>query len=660
MNILHINTNDLRGGAAKVMMRLIKSQQSFGLESKALVGRKELEHPSVYPFDIRKVHKLIQKSKVEGYVNYDVFGAFELLNNPYFQQADVIHLHNMHGDYFNPYAISMLSHFKPIVWTLHDMQSVTGHCSYSYDCSKWKTSCGNCPYPDEYPAIQSDRTHLNWEEKKDIYNNSKLFIVPVAQWIGDIASKGILQGHPMEVILNGVNIQVYRPMDKQFVRRKYGIPTNKIIIGAVANGGTFGDERKGGKYVQKVVDRLIEAGYDVLLVNVGGAVQGYENDHLYHVGYISNEEEMAEVYNTFDLYLFPSLADTCPLVVSEAMACGIPIVTFDTGGIPELVKHAETGFVAPQKDEDALFAYTEMLITDSVLRKSFGHAARSYCVANFDHEIIAKKYTKVYKRAIRLFEHRKDETLYFDLEHVPNVIKNQQLFLHAEQLKGKLLTEEIHKNQTLAVVSGDKEDLSKADIVFVKKDKFHLAKDYFKTMLYKTVETDILTSSITLVRKSGKPFFQSVLPIREDNHILNAAIGSNFYSRSFFDRNKEAILSGNQIQCNSFELFNTESVSIFVDDYMQMKVNEPVYIYGAGTHTIELLKESPFLSRNITGIIDRNPNLIGTKLLEEYEVIGLNDVDEKIPILISSASFEEEIYEQLSNIIKNRLIKIYS
>lgn len=660
MNILHINTNDLRGGAAKVMMRLLLSQQSLGLDSNALVGIKESEHSSVYPFDIKKHHQLIQKSKEEGYVDYATLGAFELFKNPYFQQADVIHLHNMHGDYFNPYAISMLSHFKPIVWTLHDMQSVTGHCSYSYDCSKWMTGCGNCPYPGEYPAIQSDRTRLNWKEKKDIYNNSKLFIVPVAQWIGDIASKGILQGQPTEVILNGVDIQIYRPMDKQSVRRKYGIPTNRIIIGAVANGGTFGQERKGGKYVQAVVDRLVELGLNVLLVNVGGAVQGFENDHLYHVGYISTEEEMAEVYNTFDLYLFPSLADTCPLVISEAMACGIPIVTFDTGGIPELVKHAETGFVAPQKDEDALYSYTELLVIDSDLRESFGYAARSYCVANFDHELIARKYLKVYEKTIQLFEQRKDEILYFDLEHVPTVIKNQQLFSHAEQLKGKPLVEEIRQSQTLAVIPDDTECLSKADIVFVKKDKFHPAKDYFKTMLYKAIETDVLTGGITLVRKSGKPFFQPVLPIREDNHILNTAMGSNFYSCSFFDRHKEAILSGNQIQCNSFELFITESVSILVDDYMKIKVSEPVYIYGAGTHTIELLKESSFLSGYVTGIIDRNPNLIGTKLLEEYEIIGINDIDDNIPILISSASFEEEIYEQLSQIVKNRLIKIYS
>jgi len=660
VNIIHINTNDLRGGAAKVMMRLLQSQQSLGMESNALVGKKESGHPSVYPFDIKKYHQLIQESKKEGYVNYDTFGAFELFDNPLFQQADVIHLHNMHGDYFNPYANSMLSHIKPIVWTLHDMQSVTGHCSYSYDCSKWIIGCGNCPYPYEYPAIQSDRTQLNWLEKKDIYNNSKLFIVPVAQWIGDIASKGILQGQPMEVVLNGVDIQMYHPMDKESVRRKYGIPTNKIIIGAVANGGTFGEERKGGKYVQKVVDQLIEAGYDVLLVNVGGAVQGYENDHLYHVGYISTEEEMAEVYNTFDLYLFPSLADTCPLVISEAMACGIPIVTFDTGGIPELVKHDETGFVAPQKDEDALYAYTEMLVTDSDLRESFGHASRSNCVANFDHELIANKYLKVYEKAIEQFEQRKDEILYFDLKHVPAVIKNQQAFLYAEQLKGKPLVEKIREIQTLGITSASTEDVSKADIVFLKKDGFHLGKDYFKTMLYKTVKTDVLTSSITLIRKSGKAFFQSVLPIRENNHILDTVMGSNFYSRAFFEENKEAILLGNQIQCSSFEIFNTESVSILIDEYMKLKVSEPVYIYGAGTHTIELLKESQFLSKYVVGIIDRNPSLIGTKLLEAHEVIGIDDINDNIPILISSASFEEEIYEQLSKVVKNRLIKIYS
>ncbi|HHY74168.1 MAG TPA: glycosyltransferase [Bacillus bacterium] len=656
--IVHINTNDLRGGAAKVMMRLVESQNSLGFNSRVMAGSKESSHQEVYPFEIKKC--LETKCVNGGCIDYDVFGAFSLMENPLVQQADVIHLHNMHGNYFHPYALSMLSHLKPIVWTLHDMQSITGHCSYSFDCQKWLTGCGDCPYPYEYPAIQFDRTHLNLVEKKDIYTHSKLFIVPVAKWIGNIAQQGILQGHPMEVILNGVDVETYRPMNKTAVREKYGIPQNRIIIGAVANGGTFGQERKGGKYVQAVVDQLVNEGHDVLLVNVGGAKQGYEHEYLYHVGYISTEEEMAEVYNTFDLYLFPSIADTCPLVISEAMACGVPVVTFATGGILELVQHGETGFVAPQKDVGQLYAYTEQLVINAELRKESSKAARSYCVTHFDHKLVTKRYLDVYEKAIQHFNDRKDEILYFDLDRVPDVVKKQPEFQLAEQIKGKEIPKTSFDKPVVAIVIDGTEDVSEADVVFVKRDKFNIVAGYFDTMLYKGTMTDVLSSKIVLKRKSGKPFFKLVSAVNSENSTIDTSLGGIFFSASFFKKNKQEILNGKTVHFSSKEEYSTESVCVSVDDYLKLKLQNQVYIYGAGTHTVELLNESEYLRERTVGIIDRNLALIGSKLMNHFDIIALSDVDSRTPILISSASFEEEIYNQLHQTVSNRLIKIYN
>ncbi|KIL49926.1 glycosyltransferase [Jeotgalibacillus soli] len=656
MKILHINTNDLRGGAAKVMMRLVEQQIDLGHDCRVLVGNKESDNLVVAPFDTKRNKHTMKRSVEEGYVDYDTLGAFFLSENPLVQEADVIHLHNAHGNYLHPYALSALSHIKPIVWSLHDMQSITGHCSYSYDCEKWRFGCGDCPDLNEYPSIQVDRTALNWIEKQDVYEHSHFYIVPVAEWIGNMASAGLLKDLPFEVILNGVDIDIYRPMDKQSMRRKYGIPTDRVIIGAVANGGTFGQERKGGSYVQAVVDRLVKSGYNVLLVNVGGEKKGFDGDHLYHVGYLSTEEEMAEVYNTFDLYLFPSIADTCPLVISEAMACGVPIVTFATGGIPELVQHGKNGFVAPYKDVEELYKYSEQLVKDRELRHTFATEARDYCVKYFDHRLVTEKYLKVYEKAIRHFEAKKEEVLVFDLNFVPDVVKQRPEFLHAEHMKKDGVKKSSIK-RNFAVLHSGYEDIDDVDAVFLYRQGFEYSDDFIETMLYKGINTDVLTSKTVLKRKNGKAFFKPISAIETDG--LNTAFGSNFYSSAFFKENKKSILSGDVIRCSS-EQYSTESVGVLIDDYLRLKFSGSVYVYGAGTHTIELLEESVYLRERAIKIIDQNPSLIGTKLLEHYEIVSLEDIHSAVPILISSASFEEEIYEQLCQTVLNPLIKIYN
>lgn len=674
MNILHINTNNLRGGAAKVMMRLAAAQKELDNKVNVLVGTLETSNENVFPF--AKKRNTIN-SKEKGYIDYEYTGVFELINNPLFLEADIVNIHNLHGYYFNPYALSILSHLKPIVWTLHDMQSITGHCSYSYDCMRWKIGCGECPHLNEYPSVKFDRTNRNWLEKKDIYDHSKLFIVPVAKWIEEIASKGILKNHPMETILNGVDIQIYKPLNKKEMRRKYGIPENKFIIGAVANGGTFGEERKGGKFVQEVMDRLIKNGYDVLLVNVGGENKEYINENLYNVGYISSEKEMAEVYNTFDMYLFPSVADTCPLVISEAMSCGIPIVTFATGGIPEMVQHGKTGYVAPLKNSELLYQYTEKLILDNNKRYLFSQSSRKYCIENFDHNFVVEKYLKLYQRAISKFEKERNSIFYFEKDEVPKDIWNLKEFQMSEQVKkvGTLKNSEQTKKNLIivtnrptyfsnkySIISFEKIKnyvIQKNDIFYIDHGNYKISNDFFEKMLYKNFQTDILSSTIILQRKNKKKFFLTASNI--ENGIMDSGLASAFYSAPFFEKNKKKILNGEYIEFSSIEEFNTELITIDLERFMKKKITkEKIYIYGAGNHTVELITECSFINNKIMGIIDKNSDMYGEKLLDEFEIISLFSIEEDIPILISSATYEQEIYEELKEKVSNQLIKIYN
>lgn len=662
MKILHINTNELRGGAARVMMRLVKTQLELGHNCKVLVGKKESSSHVTFPFDTLQNGNIEQECVKEGYLDYSNLGAFLLPENPIVKEADVIHLHNLHGNYFHPYALSSLSHVKPVVWTLHDMQSITGHCSYSHDCDQWISGCGECRYLEEYPKLHVDRTELNLLEKLDVYNHSKLNVVAVASWLGKMARKGILSNHPIEVILNGVDVSTYHPKNKKKMKEKYGIPTDQLIIGAVANGGAFGQDRKGGHYVQAIINRLIEEKHNILLVNVGSEKQGFESDYIYNVGYISSEEEMSEVYNTFDIFLFPSVADTCPLVISEAMACGVPIVTFETGGIPEIVKHGKTGFVAPLKNLEELYKYTETLIKDRDLLKAFSNEALEYSVSNFEHRDVAEKYISVYEKAITRFKEKEEETLYFNLEKVPEIVKKQKEFQLAEINKGQINS--IKKidppNQEVTILNINDDSFSDGDIFYIVRNNFRINGSYIATMLYKNLKTDILVSKVLLTRNNGESFYNPISVCNSESLIVDTSFGGIFYSSSFFQNNKNEIIKGNSVSYSSKEEFATESISLSIDDFMKLKIKEPnIYIYGAGTHTKELLNESNYLKKRTIAIVDGNPNKIGG-VFSTFEVISINEIDSRIPILISSASFEEEIYKELSAKTPNKIIRIYN
>ncbi|MHA6481270.1 glycosyltransferase [Paenibacillus sp. strain BS8-2] len=675
MEILHINTNDLRGGAAKVMDRLIVAQNNLGHSSKAIVNNKEISSNYTFPFDNGIDIDGKQYVDSKGMLDYEYNGVFNLINNPLFRKADIIHLHNMHGYYFNPYAISVLSHFKPIIWTLHDMQSVTGHCSYAFDCNSWQFGCGNCSNLKEYPAIKSDRTALNWREKKDIYNKSKLFIVPVAKWIENIARKGILMSQPMETILNGVDIAVYRPLSKEMLKKKYGIPTDKIIIGTVANGGAFSQERKGGKYVQAVMERLIKEGHEVLLVSVGGERKGFINDNLFDVGYISSEQEMAEVYNTFDIYMFPSLADTCPLVISEAMACGIPIVTFNTGGIPELVEHEITGYIASKHDLEQLYEYTLRLVMDQQLRGKFAENSRKFCLKYFDHNIIVEQYNKVYGKAISYYEKNKDKILYFNQMDVPSFVWGSKEFQHAEIIKDKLLPKLDIPNQKLIIVSSKINELteevsfeeavnlqvSDTDIVFIERSGYEVESKFFEIMLYKGVNTDILASTVLLQKDNGTKFFSSISSVQDRGQkLVNTSIGGLFYKGDFFKKNRECILHGGMTEYSTKEQFIVDMVKVKVDGFLHQLVQQDIYIYGAGLHTKELLTQCPTLHMFVKGIIDSNSSMWGKLFMNNFSILSIDEANTETPILISSATFEREIFSQLKEKVNNRLITIYN
>ncbi len=233
--ILHINTAVAKGGAAKVAYDfLCKNLVLKGYKSKVLTGSnygkpsddiKELRTTNI------KLHKLLHRyQKNAGILDFFNLESFNIPDLELFKNTDLVHLHNLHGAYFSPFVLPYLTSLKPTIWTLHDEQSFTGHCAYSFDCDKWQTGCGNCPDLDYYPKIKKDTTDFLLQTKKKIYDFSDFTVVCPSHWLANRAKQSVLGNKDIKVIYNGIDENVFTPTAKAYARKKLDLPLDKKIL----------------------------------------------------------------------------------------------------------------------------------------------------------------------------------------------------------------------------------------------------------------------------------------------------------------------------------------------------------------------------------------------------------------------------------------------
>ena len=392
----YVSANDLKGGAQKVAWALKQGLKQREFQTKMFVGQKFSNDP-----DVKIITDAIADSSKhytdQGYMYYDINSTFELVSQSEFIGCDVVHYHNLHGNYFNPFALPGLTESKPSVWTLHDMQGMTGHCAYAFDCDKWQRSCGNCLHPESYPPITKDLTAEMWRDKKLIYKESDFELIAPSQWLKNIIPKSILKDKKIHLIYNGIDERVYRPLDRQAIRRMFKIPQNAVIIGFVAHGGII-DERKGGKYILEAY-RYFTAKYpNAFFICIGGTSNRAPTERFLQIPFVLDEEKLVQLYCASDIFLFPTLADNCPLIVLELMGCGVPLVSFDIGGVPELIEHNRTGFIAGYKNTEEFVKMAEHLVLDKSKREQFSKAGL---------ERLQKMFTldRMIDRHIALYEH---------------------------------------------------------------------------------------------------------------------------------------------------------------------------------------------------------------------------------------------------------------
>lgn len=401
-NILHINTAIGKGGAAKVVYDFLnKNYLKLGFNSSTIAGSVFIKNPTNtkhLSYDNIKLHKLLHRySKETGLLDFFNLNSFNIPEIPEFKKADIVHLHNLHGSYFSPFLLPLLTSLKPTVWTLHDEQSFTGHCSYSFDCAKWQEGCGNCSDLNYYPKIKTDTTAMLIKLKEKIYNFSDFSVVCPSKWLANRAKNSILKGKNIEVIYNGINTDIFKPMDKIEARKKLGLPLDKKILMFSAS-GSIKNPQKGGIYIKNAYEKL-KLNKDILFLNIGGNNKSQKENWL-DTPYIQDESVLAMYYNAADIFIYPSLVEAFGLVIAESMACETPVVAFNNSAIPELIDHMDNGYLANNKDLDDFIKGINSLLEDNNFRQNAGLNGRKKVLANFTLDKMVQNYLELYKKSV--------------------------------------------------------------------------------------------------------------------------------------------------------------------------------------------------------------------------------------------------------------------
>jgi glycosyltransferase involved in cell wall biosynthesis len=419
--ILQVNTQDVVGGAAKIALNLFQGYQKRGHDSWLAVGYKSSTEPNVVSFFhppadnpwTRLCYAFGNKiapfvGKIRGVGKLQVFfyrvgsplnavhwwKGLETMNYPATwrlldlipNSANILHLHNLHGQYFDLRALPEISSKLPVVTTLHDAWLLGGHCAFPFDCSQWKNRCSVCPDITKAPPIQKDASYDNFNRKAAIYRSSKLYAATPSEWLMGYVKDSILaQGvKDAKVIHNGVDLSVFKPNQDKAIRGKLGLPQyGKILIFSAS--GILKNPHKDYLTIQSAFFRIAERmkPQPLLLIALGekSAPIKTSNAEIRFIPYIKHEADIARYYQASDLLIHAAKFDNFPTTILEALACGIPVVATEVCGIKEQVKsltqyHHDatqaTGVLVPKGDAQAMADACVRTLQDETLIKQLG------------------------------------------------------------------------------------------------------------------------------------------------------------------------------------------------------------------------------------------------------------------------------------------------
>lgn len=411
MRIAEINIA-MDGSTGKIMLQIAQTARNDGYEvktfspvvfSKVKKNKKVLpkEHTEFGFFFENGVHRCL--GTLLGYNGcFSHIGTWLLIKQLKEFQPDIIHLHNLHGFCIN---LPMLFRYIKrnsirVIWTLHDCWAFTGHCPYftMAKCDRWKTECHHCPQPRVYPKMYLDTSRIMYKMKKKWFCGiSDMTIVTPSQWLADLAKQSFLKEYPVEVINNGIDLSVFQPTPSNF-RERHGIGKDTFLLLGVAFGW---GERKGLDIFIKLAKRL-DSSYQIVLVGTDDRVDAQLPTNIISIHRTQNQQELAEIYSAADLLVNPTREENYPTVNMESIACGTPVVTFNSGGSPETIDET-CGRVVACDDVDSLIHQIKLIFKNS----SFSETACRKRARHFEMNAKFQDYIKIYEGIVRASVRRK-------------------------------------------------------------------------------------------------------------------------------------------------------------------------------------------------------------------------------------------------------------
>lgn len=437
LSILQVSPLDQGGGAQQIAWNLFQSYRQMGIDSWMAVGIKrskdlqifeiaQIKASGVWAFFCNGLSNLLSPlaGKIRGILRLQAFlrrlsagkdyvadlrgqedfhfpGSWELLQQAQ-KKPNVVHFHNLHGGYFDPRALKELSAHVPVMLTLHDAWLLSGNCAHSLGCERWKTGCGSCPDISIYPGLTVDSTHLNWQRKQEIFNRSRLYVATPCQWLLDQVKQSIIAPALIEgrVIPNGVDTAIFSPGDKAQARAALGLPKDAPILLFVANGIKKNPFKDYETLMQAaaLLGESSSAPLHLIALGEEGVQEHFGQLTIHYIPRVSDPQLVAQYYRAADIYIHAAKAETFPNTILEAMACGLPVVASNVGGIPEQVVDGVTGFLVPPINPELLVSAVQYLLDNPMTALEFGRAAERRVLELFTQEQMVERYIEWYRQ----------------------------------------------------------------------------------------------------------------------------------------------------------------------------------------------------------------------------------------------------------------------
>lgn len=442
-SVLQVSTSDLGGGAEQIALTLHHSLRAKGVDAHLAVGKRFLEEDGIFSLEPSGLPSILSKGfeLLSDRLRRNRFShrrpieatarAVDWCSHPieqwhsmhgkecFFYPAsrrilsrcpsapDIVHAHNLHGNYFDLRQLPLLSRKLPLVLTLHDGWLMSGHCAHGKGCERWRSGCGECPDLNAEPAVRRDRTAENWLRKKSIFENCHLHLAAPCLWLLKQAEQSILGPaiRSASVIPNGVDLGTFCPGDRMAARKRLDLPaSSKILLFAAYNArsNSYKDFETMRRCVEILANENPFSELCFLALGEEAAETRIGKTIIHGIPFVASREAMADYYRAADVYLHAAHADTFPTTILEALACGTPVVATAVGGIPEQVEDGVTGFLTPSGDPAAMAGSVGRILADEETRKAFSDAAADGARTRFDECLMTERYLNFYRDALDL------------------------------------------------------------------------------------------------------------------------------------------------------------------------------------------------------------------------------------------------------------------